>query len=179
MRVAIVIGHKEHVAEGARNPKYGLTEVDFNEPLAVAIHMQLLKRDLEARIFRRKTFYHLVDAINKYEPVLTVSLHANAGPPSASGTEVLYWHASEKGRIVAETLSHQLAKTLELPLRGAKPVKEGERGWYLLKKTRMPAVICEPFFITNTEDLEKALMKFSYLIRAYVDNIEYLVKYVI
>lgn len=179
MRVAIVIGHKEHIAEGAHNPQYGLTEVDFNEPLAVAIHMQLVKRNLEARIFRRKTFYHLVKSINEYKPALAVSLHANAGPPTATGTEVLYWHTSQKGKIVAKILSQQLAATLELPLRGIKPIKERERGWYLLKETKMPAVICEPFFITNTQDLERALVRFSHLIQTYVDNIEYIVKHVI
>jgi N-acetylmuramoyl-L-alanine amidase len=82
-----------------------------------------------------------------------VELHFNSSANrQARGHEWLYWHASARGRNLANWLSAAYSRAHPLcPARGAKPV-ENDRGGEFLRRTHCPAVICEPFFGTNATD---------------------------
>ncbi|MEA1900046.1 MAG: N-acetylmuramoyl-L-alanine amidase [Thermodesulfobacteriota bacterium] len=150
---ALVIGHKKS-SPGAVNESTGLTEFDFNEDLAIRIEKKVKKTEVQ-RIYRR-TYKELPDDINTLDPDFIVSLHCNAFNGRASGTEVLYYHKSEKGKKMAEILLNHLVEHLKLPDRGIKPKTAEDRGGPLLRYTKAPCVIAEPFFIDNNSDLSRA-----------------------
>jgi len=56
---------------------------------------------------------------------------------------------------MAEILLSHLVDHLELTNRGIKPKTSEDRGGYLLRYTKAPCVIAEPFFIDNDDDLAR------------------------
>jgi N-acetylmuramoyl-L-alanine amidase len=166
---ALVIGHKKS-SPGAVNARSNLSEFDFNDNLAIQIEKKVQKSKVQ-RIYRR-TYKELPGDINDLGPDFIVSLHCNAFNEKASGTEVLYYHKSEDGRKMAEFLLRHLLKCLDLTDRGVKPKTSEDRGGYLLRYTRAPCVIAEPFFIDNDEDLDKAQNNLDELAAAYAAAID-------
>ena len=166
---ALVIGHKKR-SPGAVNENFGISEFDFNEDLAFRIEKKVNAVDVQ-RVYRR-TYQELPDDINALNPDFIISLHCNAFNTRASGTEVLYYHRSEKGKMMAEILLKHLVEHLKLPNRGLKPKTAEDRGGYLLRYTKAPCVIAEPFFIDNDEDLSRALEDKDGLAEAYAQAIE-------
>jgi N-acetylmuramoyl-L-alanine amidase len=166
---ALVIGHKKS-SPGASNDKSGLNEFDFNEELAILIEKKAQKAQIQ-RIYRR-TYQELPNDINALDPHFVVSLHCNAYDGRASGTEVLYYHRSEVGKRIAEILQRRLHDFLSLRDRGIKEKTTEDRGGYLLRYTKAPCVIAEPFFIDNNEDLAKARSDLAGLAGAYASAID-------
>jgi len=166
---ALVIGHKKY-SPGAINADTGLSEFEFNEDLALRIEKRLEKVKIQ-RIYRR-TYNELPSDINALKPDFVVSLHCNAYDTKASGTEVLYYHKSEKGKQMASVLQAHLLECLHLPDRNIKPKSSEDRGGYLLRNTDAPCVIAEPFFIDNNDDLSRAQEDMEALSMAYVRAIE-------
>ncbi len=166
---ALVIGHKKR-SPGATNANANLSEFDFNEDLALRIEKRVQNVEVQ-RIYRR-TYKELPDDINALGPDFIVSLHCNAFNKKASGSEVLYYHRSEKGRKIAEILLGHLVKHLKLPDRGIKPKSAEDRGGPLLRYTKAPCVIAEPFFIDNDEDLARAQEDLYGLAGAYTTAID-------
>ena len=100
---ALVIGHKKQ-SPGAVNVKAGITEFDFNEDLAMRIEKKLKSTQIQ-RVYRR-TYKQLPDDINALNPDFIISLHCNAYNTEVSGTEVLYYHKSEKGKRWQKSFCH-------------------------------------------------------------------------
>ncbi len=100
-------------------------------------------------------------------PDFIISLHCNAYNKQVSGTEVLYYHRSTKGKQAASILQAKLIEALSLPARGIKARTTEDRGGYLLKYTAAPCIISEPFFIDNDDDLKVATEKRDRLVSAY------------
>jgi len=169
MKPALVIGHTPD-SPGAVNVACGKTEFDFNNVVAKLVAgrvgIEIVYRD------RPNQYGALPAKINALSPPFIISLHANAFNRQASGTEVLYWHQSPRGRDLAEILQANLFRALGLPDRGAKPIRGDDRGGYLLKNTKAPCVIAEPFFIDNDSDLKKAEVNLQELVDAYAKTIE-------
>ena len=150
---ALVIGHKKD-SPGAVNEKTGLNEFEFNEDLATRIEKKAQTTKIQ-RIYRR-TYKELPSDINALSPDFVLSLHCNAYNGQASGTEALFYHKSEVGKGIAAVLQRRLVDFLGLRDRGIKPKASEDRGGYLLRYTKAPCVIAEPFFIDNDQDLAKA-----------------------
>jgi N-acetylmuramoyl-L-alanine amidase len=150
---ALVIGHKKS-SFGASNDETGLNEFDFNDDLAIRIEKKAQKTRIQ-RIYRR-TYRELPDDINALDPHFVLSLHCNAYNGQTSGTEVLYYHKSKVGESIAKILQRHLLDFLGLRDRGIKEKTAEDRGGYLLRYTKAPCVIAEPFFIDNDQDLAKA-----------------------
>jgi len=166
---ALVIGHKKH-SPGAKNIRANLSEFDFNEDLALRIETKVMKAEVQ-RIYRR-TYKELPDDINLLEPDFILSLHCNAFDGKVSGTEVLHYHKSEKGKKMAEIVRNHLVEYLKLRNRGIKPRTAEDRGGYLLRYTKAPCVIAEPFFIDNDSDLDRARDDVDGLAGTYAAAIE-------
>ncbi len=166
---ALVIGHKK-TSPGAVNEASNLTEFDFNDNLARLIERKVSKTDIQ-RIYRR-TYKSLPNDINELGPDFIVSLHCNAFNKTTSGTEVLFYHKSSRGRATAEILLGHLTNHLRLPNRGIKPRTVEDRGGYLLRYTNPPCVIAEPFFIDNDTDLARAQEDLDGLAAAYAAAID-------
>ncbi|RLI51747.1 MAG: hypothetical protein DRO93_15805, partial [Candidatus Thorarchaeota archaeon] len=172
---ALVIGHKK-TSPGAINKKTGITEFEFNDDLAIRIEKKVKNVDIQ-RVYRR-TYKELPHDINELDPDFIISLHCNAFNEKASGTEVLYYHRSEKGKKMAEILLKHLVEHLKLPNRGIKPKTAEDRGGYLLRYTKAPCIIAEPFFIDNDDDLARAQEDIDGLAEAYAKTIEEIVEVV-
>ncbi len=166
---ALVIGHKKS-SSGAVNEKTGLTEFDFNEDLAIRIEKKVQKTQTQ-RVYRR-LYEELPADINALKPHFVLSLHCNAYNGRASGTEVLYYHRSEAGKAIAGILQRRLVDFLGLPDRGIKPKTSEDRGGYLLRYTKAPCIIAEPFFIDNDQDLAKAKENLDGLAAVYAGSID-------
>lgn len=168
-KCALVIGHKK-TSPGAVNPNRDLNEFNFNEALALSIEGKPQLAEIQ-RIYRR-TYKDLPGDINQFKPDFTVSLHCNAFNQKISGTEILYYHKSKKGEIIAEILQTALVEHLKLPDRGVKPKSSEDRGGYLLRYTDAPCVIAESFFIDNDKDLARAQEDLEGLVEAYAGAID-------
>ena len=166
---ALVIGHKKKTP-GAKNVNSNISEFEFNEDLALRVERKVEKAQVQ-RIYRR-TYKHLPDDINELNPDFIISLHCNSFDTKVSGTEVLYYHKSEKGKKVAEILLSHLIDHLKLPNRGIKPKTAEDRGGYLLRYTNAPCVIAEPFFIDNDSDLAKAQEDIEGLAEVYAKAVD-------
>jgi N-acetylmuramoyl-L-alanine amidase len=82
-----------------------------------------------------------------------VSIHCNAfEDPNVKGTETYHYTKSKKGKKLATPVQKELVKALGTKDRG---VKEGT--FYVLKYTKMPAILTEVAFISNKS--EEAMLK--------------------
>lgn len=80
-----------------------------------------------------------------------ISLHANASSiASASGSEALVYRLGSVAAELGEDILDGLADTTGLPDRGVTP----RPNLYVLRRTRMPAVLLELGFITNKRDAD-------------------------
>ena len=73
--------------------------------------------------------------------------------------------------MIAEILKNALVENLKLPDRVIKPKTSEDRGGYLLRYTKAPCVIAEPFFIDNDDDLARAQEDLEGLAEAYAGAI--------
>jgi N-acetylmuramoyl-L-alanine amidase len=179
MKVAIVIGHSEGI-QGASNSVSGHTEWEVNSKLAIDVKhtFDTFKETLgiEAQLFYRDdlgvgAMLRLVNRVNQSESDLCISLHLNAFNREAHGCETLYWGTSMTGLTVASVMQEEVCKVLGNANRGVKPKRIRSRGAYILRKTHMPCVILEPFFIDNLDELANGLEKMEDLGSAIVEGI--------
>ncbi|OQK43992.1 hypothetical protein XM72_c10883 [Vibrio vulnificus] len=171
MRIAIVIGHSV-LSQGAKNEQLGLSEYQFNELIAQDVARELVKEGFTPFIIYRQAYVDLPNDINQTNPDLILSLHCNAFDAKASGTTMIYCGGSTKGKIFAECLQQSVVNALGLRDRGIEGRTTG-RGVTLLKNTKAPVVIAEPFFIDNYDELLSVLEKEDHnvLSNAYVSAI--------
>ena len=169
--VAIVVGH--HPAAKGAALTVGdkrIQEYDFWDPFAYTLCARLSIYGIEAeRIYRpnERPDSELMRRVNDTGAELAIELHFNGfSDPRAQGSEMLYWHASEQGRLLADLLQHYTVRALGVHDRGLKGVRRG-RGAAFLRGTRMPAVICEPAVGTNPGDAWKLLTRQMHLVEAY------------
>lgn len=158
MRVAVVVGHSS-TSKGAINASFVANEFDFNRKLAQNIKNKFDEYNLTDEIvvvYRKNGYAALPREINNLGVDLVVSLHCNAFNTQASGCEMLYYHRSKKGKEIARIFQNKLVQNLDNKDRGNKPKTSEDRGGPLLKYTKAPAIICEPFFIDNDEDYLRA-----------------------
>ncbi len=89
------------------------------------------------------------DAANAWGADLFISIHANASTiTEASGSEAFAYSQSSVGYAVGEDILYWLSLETGLQNRGMKV----RPSLWVLRKTRMPAVLLELGFITNPED---------------------------
>lgn len=168
MKVALIIGHSFE-DKGAVNKTTGIQEFDYNERLVERIHKTLSTLDnVESEIVYRSTYSGLPTKVNATNADIAIEFHANAHNTLVSGTEMLYWHTSKKGKQLANLFQYAALDALGLSNRGVKAIDSARRGGHLLQKTRMPTIICEPFFIDNDDDLHTAQQEFERLAERFV-----------
>lgn len=89
-----------------------------------------------------------VDVAETANATLFVSLHENALSATATGTETYhYYYASQNSKVLAQLIHSNLIAALGLPDRGVQSA-----GFYVLRKTSMPAVLIEGMFLTNPSE---------------------------
>jgi N-acetylmuramoyl-L-alanine amidase len=179
--IALVIGHdpKEHGAVGVAKSSTGetiqISEYAFNAQLSGLIRERFALLGYKLCDVRRHIaggYSQLPAYINNLDPLFAVELHFNsASIPTANGCEMLHHHNSFKGAIVAQIFQETFTSRLSLRNRGIKPTSRGGRGYPFLAKTKCPAIIAEPFFGSNSTEMQYALDHISDLADAYVSSI--------
>ena len=170
MKIALVVGHKK-TSQGASNKTYDIAEFGFNTSLVDDIIDQYIGDNVLIKVLR--TSYRSVPySVNEKNPDFAISFHCNAYNTKVSGTEMLYYHRSTKGKLMAEILQKNICDALHLRSRGIKPKTVEDRGGYILKYVYCPIVIAEPFFIDNDSDYDIALEHRDALIHAFIKSID-------
>ena len=128
---------------------YGLKEKDINLTIMTSCKEVLEKHGVEAVCSRLKdendpVTQEVIEA-NASGAVVAVSFHTNAG--GGDGSETFCKMTSENGQRLA-LLCEKYVKELGQNSRG---VKDGS-GLYFIRKTKMPAVLCECAFVDNNKD---------------------------
>lgn len=150
--IALDAGHGGEDS-GAVSPT-GKKECDFARK--VASSLEKLLEGLGAKVvsvYHENTDISLkkrAEIANKAEADILISIHFNsASDKKAAGCEVLYYGTdisfSVMGKKLAEILCKEISSSLGVRCRGAKKRSD----LYLLKHTKMPAVIVEPLFLSN------------------------------
>lgn len=167
--VAVIVGHTR-VAPGVQNGRSLVTEFAFNGPIARWLVRMLDDAGVPVAWYSRpepNDIAGLVRELNRHDLVCIVELHANGHWTEPSGTEMWHWHTSAAGRRLAEKLQLETLAVMGLRDRGLRPTRQGDRGWYVLGRTRAPAVIVEPFFLTTDSDLARGIDRRFHLAAAY------------
>jgi len=164
MKVALVIGHKKD-RPGACNNDYNICEFEFNEKLVKDIKNKV-NRDYEVEIVYRDTYRDLPDKINKLNPDFVILFHCNAFNRKASGSETLYYYTSKKGKEIAKIFQKYIVQTLGLYDRGIKRKGSEDRGGYILRYTKAPCILIEPFFIDNNIDYMRVQERYDVFVEA-------------
>ena len=167
MKFALIVGHSR-TSQGASNKTSKMTEFNYNKQIIIELKLKLEALGHDVNIVYRRTYATLPGDVNKLNPELVVSFHCNAFNEKVSGSEVLYWHRSTKGKKIAGIFQKQIKNCLKLPDRGIKAKTSEDRGGYILRMTKAPCVILEPFFIDNDSDLKTAQDKQTEYIDALV-----------
>jgi len=88
---------------------------------------------------------------------LAISIHLNSyDDPNVGGTEAFYYEGSERSEKIARELSHQVAESMKIANRGAKPdTQAAARRLAWIKDTKPWAVLVEVCFLSNAEERKK------------------------
>lgn len=91
---------------------------------------------------------------------IVCSIHFNAGPSAASGTETfIAYPSSESERLLANRLQKAMCNVLQLPNRGVKTEQQSARRRLGILHHPAQNVLLEVCFITNPTDLAAYLQK--------------------
>ena len=150
MKIAVDAGHggkdpgavKNKIKEKEINLKIAKYLKDDLEELGYEVYMTRIDDTLEG-------LYHRAGNANEENCDIFVSIHNNAASnKNASGSEVIYYPESNKGKQLAECIQRNQIKALDSNDRGVKT----NDNFVVLNSTLMPAVIVESLFITNDEN---------------------------
>lgn len=106
------------------------------------VQVLMTRRDDRTVELRPRTEY-----ANRVNADLFVSIHANAAPggySSANGVETFYY---QSGRRLAQNIQSSIMEGFDMRNRGVKRAR-----FYVLRHTRMPAVLVEVGFVTGSSD---------------------------
>lgn len=198
MKVAVIIGHSRTDPGAVNKTRgigeFAFNE-DVGKRICEKINVT---RCLDCElIYRRASYGQMVKDVNATRADFAIELHANSIHDTnanrieddGAGTEMLFYAHSKYSRELARIMQKQILRMLKLRDRGLVGiVKGGEyrmpisyegpvtairmgpggRGHDFLRYANMPAIICEPFFMSNTQELDYATKNKALLIDGYV-----------
>lgn len=151
-KICLIPGHSAKDS-GAVSNDGKITEFNLNSKIVNDIKQKL--KNNEGIILFREHYFFLPEDINETNCDIAIEFHCNASENKmAEGCEVLFYHTSKNGEQLAQKFQNKIIEILKNKDRKIKPIKDHDRGWYFLKNTKMPALILEPFFISNDTELK-------------------------
>lgn len=171
-KILIDNGHGENT-KGKRSPDGKFLEYKFAREIADDIVRELKKLGYEAeRIVKENIDVSLTERARRVNEicgkygtsnVVLVSIHCNAAGDGSKWMTATGWSAyTSKGETKADYLATCLYDAAENNMKGQKLRKDeysdGDPDWeenfYILQKTKCPAVLTENFFMDNKDDVE-------------------------
>lgn len=194
MKILIDNGHGEKTL-GKRSPDGTLREYLYAREIADAIVRELVKRGYDAeRIVRENVDVALTERTRRVNEccgklgasnVILISVHCNAAGDGSEWMKARGWSAyTSKGRTKADKLAdclYSIAESVFVGQRIRKDMSDGDPDWeenfYILQKTKCPAVLTENFFQDNKEDVDFLLSPEGkkQIVKVHVDGI---IKYI-
>jgi N-acetylmuramoyl-L-alanine amidase len=181
--VALCVGHSRKTDDrmdgGAVTHDGATNEWHYNKRLAGGIAAVLAKSGVRSVIISEyegssygRAQAWLAGHLKDLGCTIALELHFNsADSAEASGHEWLYWHGSDRGAKLAESLSAEMAMTGMFRTRGAKAIDGSDRGALFTKLPSCPSVICEPFFGSSFLDWPKADREISRVATAMAEGV--------
>lgn len=131
-------------------------EVNFKQTMAVK---NLIEQNTDIKVYMTReddstlTLAFRTDLANDINADMFVSIHNNSASPAAKGTEVLYYpHTSDtRSKQIAKLMQDNIIKATGMYSRGIKERPD----LYVLRTSKMPAVLLEGGFLSNSEDAAK------------------------
>lgn len=190
MKILIDNGHGENTP-GKRSPDGKFREYLYAREVAVAIERRLLMQGYDVALITRETIdVPLEERARRVNEicgrvgagnVVLVSIHCNASKNGEWG-KARGWSAyTSKGKTKSDELATMLYVEAAKNFTGQTIRKEfsdgdpdWEEGFYILRKTKCPAVLTENFFMDNEQDLAYILSKEGYeaVVTTHVDAIK-------
>lgn len=171
MKVLIDNGHGENTP-GKRSPDGKLREYLYARDIAKAIERDLKLKGYDVEVIVRETIdvplNERARRVNETcgrvgaKNVLLVSIHCNASGSGSEWMNARGWSAyTSKGKTKADELATMMYEEAEKNFIGHKIRKDNsdgdpdwEENFYILSKTKCPAVLTENFFQDNKEDVD-------------------------
>lgn len=194
MKILIDNGHGENTP-GKRSPDGVFREYKYVREIAEAVERELRAKGYDAeRIVRENVDVPLSERTRRVNEVcgrfgtskvVLVSIHCNAAGNGTDWMNASGWSAyTSKGKTKSDALAELMYEEAERNFAGRKIRKDysdgdadWEEGFYILKKTKCPAVLTENFFMDNKQDVSYllSLEGRNQIVKTHVDAI---VKYV-
>ena len=174
MKILLDNGHGENTP-GKRSPDGKLREYLYAREIAEAIERELKLRGYDAeRIVHENVDVPLAERARRVNElcgrlgtsnVILISIHCNAAGNGSEWMQARGWAAyTSKGKTKADKLAECLYNAASCHLTGQKLRKDysdGDSDWeesfYILRKTKCPAVLTENFFQDNKDDVDYML----------------------
>lgn len=157
MQVFVSVGH-DAKRTGAYNEKHDIREYDVCVELTQYFWEELIALDIDAQKVYSDTLTDAIAEINNRSSNkndLAIEVHVNAiAKESIKGCEVEYYKGSKRGEKLAFHVQNSLLA--HLGLRNCKNDARDDLGF--LEKTTCTAIIPEPFFLSNEENVQRFLL---------------------
>jgi N-acetylmuramoyl-L-alanine amidase len=132
----------------------GVQEKNVILPISLDVAEELRQQGIEVRLTRDRDYFISLegrtDLANQVDADLFVSIHANAinlSRPDVNGLETYYY---QNGRRLAETIHYNVFNSVNIQDRNIRPAR-----FFVLRHSKMPAVLVEVGFLTGVEDASK------------------------
>lgn len=174
--VLLDAGHGSDTA-GKRSPKFDdgsqLFEYEFNRDVAKRVQKKLRSFNFRAELLvpedndvKLATRCERANSVMSENPIL-ISIHVNAYGDGSSFNDANGWSAyTSEGKTEADKICQYLYQSAEEVFKGKFRLREAnnykdqpelvglEENFYILKHTKMPAVLVENLFMTNKKEAE-------------------------
>ena len=149
MKIFLNPGHSLKYDPGAIGAN-GTKECEINAKIAKVTAERLRKAGHDVIVYQQqKRLADVAEMANASGASLFVSIHCNSAVnKQAKGSETWYYTGSTKGAKFATKIQLEIIKAINTRDRGVK----SSRTLYILRKTVMPAVLCEVAFISNKDE---------------------------
>ncbi|MDO4731836.1 MAG: N-acetylmuramoyl-L-alanine amidase [Clostridia bacterium] len=181
IKIFIDPGHNPKTNAGAEG--FGFTEQDITYDIGNILY-DLLKGDyrFEVMISRKSkdeviatnqstSLINRVEQANKFDADYFLSIHCNANEnQNINGSEIYVYNRYTQAYYLAEIILKEITENLKTKNNGVKINKS----FYVLRKTKMPALLIELAYITNYEDLKKLTANgFDFAFSIYLGLLSY------
>lgn len=120
--------------------------VEFRNIVSFYLQRAKIQHELDGHGTENLPLREVVKRSRKHK--VSVEFHCNAGPPTATGVEIL---CAPKDNVVAAKICEALSRTFAIRNRGVKPENAGQHA--RLAFVQAGGMIVELFFISNKKDL--------------------------